>query len=302
MEEEKNLTGRPINPGGEQWIEKHIPCLDHGFVKLVDYMGNDTEIARAARVSYGRGTKKVQEDNALIRYLLRNKHTSPFEMVEIKLHCKMPIFVARQWIRHRTANVNEYSGRFSIMSNEFYVPSPDVLKKQSEENKQGRDEDLSHEQKQRVIEILTSDFSKVYTDYQELTEIGLAKELARIGLSVANYTEWFWKIDLHNLFHFLRLRLDPHAQYEIRVYAEAISQIVKDLCPASYKAFEDYILNSISLSQQEIDWIRKIVSGIIHISGDYVEEYTPFEHEKSKKIKKETNDLIKKLDKLGFML
>ncbi|TSC52572.1 MAG: thymidylate synthase (FAD) [Parcubacteria group bacterium LiPW_41] len=298
MLEEK--TNRPPNSGGESWIEKQITCLDHGFVKLVDFMGNDAEIARAARVSYGRGTKKVREDEALIRYLLRNKHTSPFEMVEIKFHCKMPIFVARQWIRHRTANVNEYSGRFSIMSDKFYVPKPEVLKKQSEENKQGRDEDLSDEQKQRVLELLTTDFGRVYDDYKELTEIGLAKELARIGLSVANYTEWFWKIDLHNLFHFLKLRLDPHAQYEIRVYAEAIAQIIKDLCPASYQAFEDYILNSVSFSRQEVEWIRKIVSGTFSISDDYAKEHTPFENEKGSKMMRETNDFIKKLRKIGF--
>jgi len=298
MLEEK--TNRPPNSGGELWIEKQISCLDHGFVKLVDFMGNDAEIARAARVSYGRGTKKVREDEALIRYLLRNKHTSPFEMVEIKFHCKMPIFVARQWIRHRTANVNEYSGRFSIMSDNFYVPKPDVLKKQSEENKQGRDEDLSDEQKQRVLELLTSDFGRVYEDYKELTEIGLAKELARIGLSVANYTEWFWKIDLHNLFHFLKLRLDPHAQYEIRVYAEAIAQIIKDLCPASYQAFEDYILNSISLSRQEIEWIRNVVLGTFSITDEYIKEHTPFANEKGKLIMRETKSLSEKLRKLGF--
>jgi len=298
--EEENKTNRPPNSGGEFWLERQIPCLDHGFVKLVDFMGNDAEIARAARVSYGRGTKKVREDEALIRYLLRNKHTSPFEMVEIKLHCKMPIFVARQRIRHRTANVNEYSGRFSEMSSEFYVPSPDVLKKQSEENKQGREGELSDEQKQEVLSLLVGDYEKVFTDYKHLIEIGLAKELSRLGLPVANYTEWFWKIDLHNLFHFLRLRLDPHAQYEIRVYAEAIAQIVKDLCPASYQAFEDYILYSISFSKQEIEWIRKLVSGTFSISDEYIQQNTPFENEKGKSIMRETKSLIEKIRKLGF--
>jgi len=255
--EEKEGTARPVNPGAEQWLEKPIPCLDHGFVRLVDYMGNDAAIVQAARVSYGAGTKKVSEDRGLVRYLLRNVHTTPFEMCELKFHCKMPIFVARQWIRHRTANVNEYSARYSEVKDEFYLPDPDVLKKQSSENRQGRGEELTDEQKRRVLYLLRADYAQEYSTYEQLLgEIELARELARIGLSVAAYTQWYWKIDLHNLFHFLRLRLDSHAQYEIRVFAEAMARIVKDAFPVAWEAFEDYRLKAVSFSRLEIEVLK----------------------------------------------
>ena len=252
-------TCRPVSSGAEKWLYRPIQCLDFGFVYLVDYMGNDEAIVKAARVSYGRGTRKTTEDRGLIRYLRRHMHTTPSEMIEVKFHCKMPIFVARQWIRHRTANVNEYSGRYSEMSNEFYLPDPNVLRKQSRSNRQGRGEELTPEQKARVINLLKEDYGRGYGHYREFLgeEIDLARELARIGLSVANYTEWYWKIDLHNLLHFLALRLDPHAQYEIRVYGEAIAMIVKDAFPIAFEAFEDYTLFGMSLSRLEKEFIRE---------------------------------------------
>lgn len=252
-------TLRPVNPGAEKWLYRPISCLDHGFVYLADYLGADKEIAEAARVSYGKGTKKVSEDRTLIRHLLRHAHTSPFEMCEVKLHCKMPIFVARQWIRHRTASVNEYSARYSEMADEFYLPDPTVLKKQSAANKQGRsDEELTSEQQAEVLRLLKREYESQYSGYRQMLESGLTRELARIGLSVANYTQWYWKIDLHNLLHFLRLRLDSHAQYEIRVYGEAIARILKDAFPITYEAFEDYRLNSVTLSGPDVEILKKL--------------------------------------------
>jgi len=253
---EPATTRRVVSEGAEKWLRRPIPCLDHGYVYLVDYLGNDRSIAQAARVSYGKGTKKVSEDPGLIRRLYRDVHTGPFEMVEFKFHAKMPIFVARQWIRHRTANVNEYSGRYSVMSDDFYIPDPGTLRKQSKSNKQGRDEELSPEQKQFVLDLLLSEYDQQRKDYGRLLKIDLAKELARIHLSVANYTEWYWKIDLHNLMHFLRLRLAPDAQYEIRVFAEAMARIVKDAVPVAFGAFEDYRSNAMSLSRMEIEFVR----------------------------------------------
>lgn len=249
----QRTTLRPISRGAEKWLGKPIPCLDHGFVYLVDYMGNDESIVQAARVSYGKGTKTVNENRGLIRYLRRHHHTTPFEMVEFKFHAKMPIFVARQWIRHRTANVNEYSGRYSEMLNEFYLPHADTLRKQSRTNRQGRGEELTPEQQQQVTALLKEDFDRSFKNYQRFLgeDMNLARELARIGLSVANYTQWYWKIDLHNLMHFLRLRMDPHAQYEIRVFADAMATILKDAMPLAYEAFEDYVLHSVALSGPE---------------------------------------------------
>src|SRR3989344_9072786 len=248
-------TLRPLSEGAEKWLYRPIKCLDFGFVYLVDYMGNDDAIVQAARVSYGAGTKRVTEDNGLIRYLRRHMHTTPSEMVEFKFHCKMPIFVARQWIRHRTASVNEYSGRYSEMSNEFYMPERSALAKQSKNNKQGRDEELTPQQKDKILSILKEDYERSHGHYKEMLEMDLARELARVGLSVANYTEWYWKIDLHNLCNFLRLRMDLHAQYEIRVFANAMAKILKDAVPIAYKAFEDYQLKSIKLTSPEIEWI-----------------------------------------------
>lgn len=252
--EQPNTTLRPISEGAEKWLYRPLPCLDHGFVYLVDYMGNDIAVSEAARTSYGQGTKSVSDDRTLVRYLRRHLHNTPSEMVEVKFHVKLPIFVARQWIRHRTANVNEYSGRYSEMLNEFYMPDPSVLRKQSTTNRQGRGEELSAEQQQAILEILRREYEMQYTDYQHLLEeFDLARELARIGLSVANYTQWYWKIDLHNLFHFLYLRLDSHAQHEIAVYGQAMARIMKDAFPISYEAFEDYRLYAINFSRMETE-------------------------------------------------
>ena len=249
-------TRRTISEGAERWLGRPIKCLDNGFVYLVDYMGNDNSIVQAARVSYGEGTKKVSTDQGLIRYLRRNMHTTPFEMVEFKFHCKMPIFVARQWIRHRMANVNEYSGRYSQMIDEFYLPDPEVLTKQSDRNMQGRDKAFTSEENAKILELLRKDYTTTYKHYEEFLELGLSRELARINLSIANYTQWYWKIDLHNLMHFLNLRMDSHAQYEIRVFANAMAQIVKDAVPICYSAFEDYQLNAMHFSGPEKELIK----------------------------------------------
>ncbi|MEK7465384.1 MAG: FAD-dependent thymidylate synthase [Patescibacteria group bacterium] len=287
-------TKRAVSPGGEKWLGQAIRCLDHGFVYLVDYMGNDEAIAQAARVSYGKGTKKTSEDQGLIRYLLRHRHTTPFEMVEFKFHCKLPIFVARQWIRHRTANVNEYSGRFSEMSKEFYLPEPKVISVQSQGNKQGRGNALSPEEAEVVRNILKSDFDIVYGDYEQLLEKNVARELARIGLSVANYTEWYWKIDLHNLFHFLSLRLDAHAQYEIRVFAEAMADIVKDTVPFAFKAFEDYRLNAMQLTAVEMKMVRQGAwPKTLKDAEMYLAVFIPGERER--------NECIEKFRRLGLV-
>jgi thymidylate synthase (FAD) len=238
-----------------------IPCLDKGFVRLVDYMGDDASIVQAARVSYGSGTKRLNEDRGLIRYLLRHLHTTPFEMVEFKFHIKLPIFIARQWIRHRTANVNEYSGRYSVMKDEFYVPDIEQIRPQSMMNKQGRsDEALPFETAQAIADKFSTSQRQMYGEYEEFLGQDLAREMARINLPLSMYTEWYWKIDLHNLFHFLRLRMDSHAQYEIRVYGEALAQIVKQIVPVAYEAFEDYILHSIRFSRMEYAAIRSMVN------------------------------------------
>ena len=233
-------------------IGKEFKCLDKGFVRLIDYMGDDNAIVQAARVSYGKGTKTITEDKGLIRHLMRHRHTSPFEMVEFKFHVKLPIFVARQWIRHRTANVNEYSGRYSEMKDEFYIPDIEQIRPQSSLNKQGRSSEmLPDDIAVNIIEQFEKTQSRLFNEYSGLLEHDLARELARINLPLSNYTEWYWKIDLHNLFHFLKLRLDAHAQYEIRIYAEIIGNILKEIVPVSYRAFEDYMLNSINLSEIE---------------------------------------------------
>lgn len=234
-------------------LNKQIECLDKGFVRLVDYMGDDSAIVQAARVSYGKGTKSVTMDRELIRYLLRHRHTSPFEMVEFKFHVKLPIFVARQWIRHRTANVNEYSGRYSEMKNEFYVPEIFQLRHQSALNKQARGEkELPKKSSETILRKMQKAQETLYNDYEFYLAKDLARELSRINLPLSTYTEWYWKIDLHNLLHFLRLRLDWHAQYEIRVYAEKIAELIKPIVPITYQAFEDYVVNSLSFSQQEL--------------------------------------------------
>ncbi|MFH1687713.1 MAG: FAD-dependent thymidylate synthase [bacterium] len=254
---------RTIIDKAEKLLDKEFRILDHGFVRLIDYMGSDSAIVQAARVSYGEGTKKVSEDRALIRYLMRNRHTSPFEMVEFKFHVKLPIFVARQWIRHRTANVNEYSGRYSVMKEEFYLPKPEDIRFQSTVNKQGRsEEEVPDELKQRLLEVLNSSQKQAWADYNEFVEAGLARELARINLPLSLYTEWYWKIDLHNLLHFLKLRLDKHAQQEIRAYAKVMADMVKTVCPMAYEAFEDYSLNSVTFSGPELAVLGKAMTDV----------------------------------------
>ncbi len=253
---------RPAVPAVDAILGVPIRVLDHGFVRLVDYLGNDDAIVQAARVSYGPGTKKVSEDKALIRYLLRQRHTSPFEMVEVKLHIKAPIFVARQAHRHRASSINEVSGRYSVLPDELYLPDDTQISFQSTDNKQGRSEvDVPADVKARVRELLLAGQRESYAAYQELLDAGIARELARIALPVAVYTEWYWKVNLHNLFHFLELRLDPHAQFEIRIYAEAIALIVQRLAPVAYAAFNDYAREAVRLSAQERELVRKALHG-----------------------------------------
>ena len=258
-------TLRATAPGMEKHLYVAHPVLDHGLVRVIDYMGDDAAITQAARVSYGRGTKHVTNDEGLIRYLMRHWHSTPFEMCEIKLHVKLPVFVARQWIRHRTANVNEYSARYSILDREFYIPEPSQLAAQSTVNNQGRGALLEGEEAQRVLDMLRDDATRSYDHYEAMLsqdgQQGLARELARMNLPANVYTQWYWKVDLHNLFHFLRLRADAHAQYEIRVYAEAMCQIVRDWVPLAYGAFEDYRLGGAQLSGKAIECLRRMLKG-----------------------------------------
>jgi thymidylate synthase (FAD) len=266
-------TRRPTVPALEAILFQPIPVLDHGFIRVVDYMGDDAAIVQAARVSYGRGTRATNEDRALIRYLMRHRHSTPFEMCEIKYHVKLPIFVARQWIRHRTANVNEYSARYSILDREFYIPAPEHLAAQSAANRQGRGDILRGEEAARVLELLREDAARNYDHYLEMlnedevgrprdpARQGLARELARMNLTLNTYTQWYWKIDLHNLLHFLSLRADIHAQYEIRAYAEAMLETVKAWVPLAYEAFRDYRLGAVTLSAQMIGIVRRMLAG-----------------------------------------
>ncbi len=258
-------TRRAVAPGLEARLYEPVHVLDHGFVRVVDYMGDDAAIVQAARVSYGQGTKKARDDAGLIRYLMRHWHSTPFEMCEIKLHVKLPVFVARQWIRHRTANVNEYSARYSVLDREFYIPQPEQLAVQSAVNNQGRGAVLEGEEAARVLDILRTDAGRAYDHYEEMLsqegQQGLARELARMNLPMNIYTQWYWKTDLHNLFHFLRLRADAHAQFEIRAYAYAICELVRDWVPIAYAAFADYRLNAVSLSESAIKCLRRMLAG-----------------------------------------
>jgi thymidylate synthase (FAD) len=258
-------TLRAVSEGMEAHLYKVNPVLDHGFVRVIDYMGDDAAICQAARVSYGKGTKSVQNDEGLIRYLMRHWHSTPFEMCEIKLHVKLPVFVARQWIRHRTANVNEYSARYSILDREFYIPTEEHLAAQSVINNQGGGDVLEPAEAARVLEMLKGDAARCYDHYEEMIgqdgQQGLARELARMNLPANIYTQWYWKVDLHNLFHFLRLRADSHAQYEIRVYADEICRLVADWVPAAYRAFEDYRLGGATLSGKALDCVRRMLAG-----------------------------------------
>lgn len=282
-------TLRAVSEGIEAQLHLAHPVLDHGLVRVIDYMGDDAAIVQAARVSYGRGTKAVSNDEGLIRYLMRHWHSTPFEMCEIKLHVKLPVFVARQWIRHRTANVNEYSARYSILDREFYIPAPDQLAAQSTVNNQGRGAVLEGEEAQRVLDILRADAGRAYDHYEEMLaqtrpdgtpQQGLARELARMNLPANIYTQWYWKTDLHNLFHFLRLRADPHAQYEIRVYAETMCRIVADWVPLAYAAFEDYRLGGVQLSAKGVEVLKRRLTGEVvtqETSGMSKGEWREFE-------------------------
>lgn len=266
---EARSAARPTLRATAGGMERHLyiahPVLDHGFVRVIDYMGDDAAITQAARVSYGRGTKAVQTDEGLIRYLMRHWHSTPFEMCEVKFHVKLPVFVARQWIRHRTANVNEYSARYSILDREFYIPAPEHLAAQSTVNNQGRGELLEGAEAARVLAILREDAMRAYDHYEQMLsqegQKGLARELARMNLPANVYTQWYWKIDLHNLFHFLRLRADAHAQYEIRAYANTICGIVRDWVPLAYAAFEDYRLGGVTLSARAVEVLKRRLRG-----------------------------------------
>ena len=264
------LTLRAVSDGMESHLYRAYPVLDHGLVRVIDYMGDDGAIVQAARVSYGAGTKHVQNDEGLIRYLMRHWHSTPFEMCEIKLHVKLPVFVARQWIRHRTANVNEYSARYSILDREFYIPEPSQLAAQSTINNQGRGAVLEGPEAARVLDMLKRDAMTAYDHYEDMLSTtdangqpqqGLARELARMNLPANIYTQWYWKVDLHNLFHFLRLRADPHAQYEIRVYAEEICRLVQDWVPLAYAAFEDYRMGGVNLSAKAVAVLKRRLAG-----------------------------------------
>ncbi len=272
-------------------LNKEIKVLDKGFVRLVDVMGDDSSIVQAARVSYGVGTKTVNEDRGLIRYLLRHKHTTPFEMVEFKFHIKLPIFIARQWIRHRTANVNEYSGRYSEMKDEFYLPDVEQLRHQSTLNKQARSEEqLDNQVSLEIQEMMQDTQESLYNEYKDLLDKNLAREIARINLPLSNYTEWYWKIDLHNLFHFLRLRIDDHAQYEIQVYGKAIAEIVKEIVPTAWEAFEDYILEAEYFSKMEVKALKQLIdfSKVENLDGETFGLK-----------KREFNELVDKLNKIS---
>lgn len=249
-------------PEAEKLLDQSIPVLDHGFVRLVDYMGGDARIVQTARVSYGEGTKTVREDAGLIDYLLRHEHTSPFEHVVFELHCKMPIFVARQWIRHRTARLNEISGRYSVMKDEFYLPPREHISLQSTDNKQGREsEAVPPELQNKVLNLLKQDQSASYTNYSEILNDGIARELARINLPLSMYTEWYWQMDLKNMLHFLKLRMDAHAQWEIQEYARAIAGIVRAVCPLAYNSFERHVLRGAKFSADEIAAIKELIAG-----------------------------------------
>ena len=273
QQSQENETKRVTAPELEKILYEAIPILDHGFIRVVDYMGDDTSIVQAARVSYGKGTKKVSTDAGLIKYLMRHWHSTPFEMCEIKYHVKLPIFIARQWIRHRTANVNEYSARYSILDKEFYLPAPENLAAQSQINRQGRGEILEGEQAKKVLELLKSDAEQTYSNYEMMLnerydgsviddkEVGLARELARMNLTLNTYTQWYWKTDLLNLMNFLRLRADHHAQFEIRAYADAMLDTVKRWVPITYEAFLDYRVGGTEVSAKGKSVIQNLIKG-----------------------------------------
>ncbi len=296
QQSQENITKRVTVANLENILYEAIPILDHGFIRVIDYMGDDTSIVQAARVSYGKGTKKVSTDSGLIKYLMRHWHSTPFEMCEIKYHVKLPIFIARQWIRHRTANVNEYSARYSILDKEFYLPAVENLAAQSQSNRQGRGDVLTGDQAKKVLDLLKKDAEQTYDNYETMLnerydgsvidekQVGLARELARMNLTLNTYTQWYWKTDLLNLMNFLRLRADHHAQYEIRAYADAMLDTVKKWVPITYDAFMDYRVGGTEVSSKGKKIIQKLISG---------EE---IDAEKSGLSKREWNELMTAFD------
>ena len=273
LQSQSYKTKRVTAPELEEILYEALSILDHGFIRVIDYMGNDNSIVQAARVSYGKGTKKVNTDSGLIKYLMRHWHSTPFEMCEIKYHVKLPIFIARQWIRHRTANVNEYSARYSILDKEFYLPSKENLAAQSTNNRQGRGNVISGGQAEEVLSLLKDDAERTYKNYEEMlnerydgsvineNKTGLARELARMNLTLNTYTQWYWKTDLLNLMNFLRLRADHHAQYEIRAYADVMLNTLKRWVPITYDAFMDYRVGGTEISSKGKDIIKKLIRG-----------------------------------------
>ncbi len=273
LQSQSNTTKRVTAPRLEEILYEALPILDHGFIRVIDYMGNDNSIVQAARVSYGKGTKKVNTDSGLIKYLMRHWHSTPFEMCEIKYHAKLPIFIARQWIRHRTANVNEYSARYSILDKEFYLPSKENLAAQSTSNRQGRGDIINGGKAEKVLGLLKEDAERTYKNYEEMlnerydgtviddNKVGLARELARMNLTLNTYTQWYWKTDLLNLMNFLRLRADHHAQYEIRAYADVMLDTLKRWVPITYDAFIDYRVGGTEVSSKGKEVLKKLING-----------------------------------------
>jgi len=302
QQSQENSTKRVTSTELEKILYEAIPILDHGFIRVIDYMGDDSSIVQAARVSYGKGTKKVSTDEGLIRYLLRHWHSTPFEMCEIKYHVKLPIFIARQWIRHRTANVNEYSARYSILDKEFYIPTEDKLAAQSKSNRQGRGDILTGDQAQEVLNILKDDSTRTYQNYEKMlnerydgsvideNKDGLARELARMNLTLNSYTQWYWKTDLLNLMNFLFLRADIHAQYEIRVYAEAMIETLKKWVPITHSAFLDYRVGAAHVSSKGLQVIKSLLNG------------NEANFEKSGLSKREWNELMEVLEKKDLLI
>ncbi len=302
QQSQSNSTKRVTSPELEKVLYEAIPVLDHGFIRVIDYMGDDSSIVQSARVSYGKGTKKVSTDEGLIRYLMRHWHSTPFEMCEIKYHVKLPIFIARQWIRHRTANVNEYSARYSILDKEFYVPAKEQLSAQATNNRQGRGELITGQQADEVLKILKDDAVRTYDNYEKMLnerfdgtiidekKSGLARELARMNLTLNSYTQWYWKTDLLNLMNFLFLRGDSHAQYEIRVYAEKMLDTVKKWVPITHAAFLDYRVGAAHLSSKGLKIVKSMING------------NNVSYEDSGLSKREWNELMEVIDKKNLIV
>jgi thymidylate synthase (FAD) len=302
QQSQSNSTKRVTSPELEKVLYEAIPVLDHGFIRVIDYMGDDSSIVQSARVSYGKGTKKVSTDEGLIRYLMRHWHSTPFEMCEIKYHVKLPIFIARQWIRHRTANVNEYSARYSILDKEFYIPAKEQLSAQATNNRQGRGDLITGEQADEVLKILKDDAVRTYDNYEKMLnerfdgtiidekKSGLARELARMNLTLNSYTQWYWKTDLLNLMNFLFLRGDSHAQYEIRVYAEKMLDTVKKWVPITHAAFLDYRVGAAHLSSKGLKIVKSMING------------NKISYEDSGLSKREWNELMEVIDKKNLIV